>query len=134
MLQLTMLLPRLAFAFILCTSSMIGSLSAEITRAPYLQLASDDSIHIVWRTDNSIAPSVKFGLKKGRLDLTTSSEDLIVRLTAADAQGLKTPPLHSAPKGTLQFEAKLTGLRPDTLYHYAVYDGSKRQVWPGQRS
>ena len=101
-------------------------LQAKITRAPYLQLASDNAIHIVWRTDTPITPQVKFGQKKNQLNLTSSSDNIITRQTAKDGKDLKTAPLHSAPKGTYQFESKLTKLKPDTLYHYAVYDGDTR--------
>lgn len=117
---------RFAFAFLLCATTTIGPLSAKITRAPYLQLATDVSIHIVWRTDSANTPHVKFGLKKDQLNHTSNSEDLIIRRTAADDPNVKTAPLHSAPEGTYQLEAKLTGLTPDTIYHYAVFDGEER--------
>ena len=101
-------------------------LQAKITRAPYLQLATDNAIHIVWRTDTPISPQIKFGQKVDQLDLTSSSDHIITRQTATDGAELKSAPLHSAPKGTYQFKAKLTGLKTDTLYHYAVYDGDNR--------
>lgn len=108
------------------TASLTCLAQAKISRAPYLQLASDSAIHIVWRTDSAITPSVKFGLQKDQLTLSSSSENIIIRKTGKEGKDLKTTPLHSAPDGTFQFETKLTNLKPDTLYHYAVYDGDNR--------
>ncbi|MCI0536468.1 MAG: metallophosphoesterase family protein, partial [Verrucomicrobiales bacterium] len=39
---------------------------------------------------------------------------------------LKLPKLHSAPVGTFQYEAKLTGLQPAMRYYYGVFDGERR--------
>lgn len=121
-----MRLSTLSLALSLYTTSLMAIHAAEITRTPYLQLASDQIIHIVWRTDSSISPNIKFGEDKEQLSLVSKISNVITRQTAADAKGLKSAPLHSAPKGTYQYEAKLTDLKPDTLYHYAVYDGNKR--------
>ena len=41
-------------------------------------------------------------------------------------ENLKLRKLHSAPIGTFQYEARLTGLAPATHYYYAVFDGERR--------
>ncbi|NWK55944.1 metallophosphoesterase family protein [Verrucomicrobiaceae bacterium N1E253] len=97
---------------------------AKITRTPYLQLANDSSIHIVWRTDNAIQPSIRYGLSAEQLG--ESSDTVLTRQTKKDNKDASTPPLFDAPKGTFQYEAKVSGLKADTLYHYAVFDGQKR--------
>ena len=105
------------------------SLYGELSRAPYLQLSSENSIHLAWRTTHKSVPSIRFGLSKSNLDQSVRPEDIIVRRTLKDGKGesgLTPPPLHTAPRGTYQFEAKLAGLKPDTLYYYAVFDGLKQ--------
>ena len=100
--------------------------AAEFTRAPYIQLATEDSIHIVWRTKQSISPVVRFGISRDKLDQTCNNQEIIIRRTKADGQGLTTPALASAPKNTYQFEAKASSLKPYTRYYYAIYDGTTR--------
>lgn len=115
-----------SFITLLAATCLSGILQAEITRAPYLQLANENSIHIVWRTDTTITPSVRYGLAADKLDQRSDSDQLLIRQTQKDGKDLKTTPLFDAPEGTYQFETKLTGLKTDTLYHYAIYDGDKR--------
>jgi len=111
---------------------IVGSLQAELSRAPYVQLATDHSIQIVWRTTNTSqkgTPVIRYGLTQKSLTQSVESANILVKRTAEDGKneiGLTQPFLHTAPKGTYQFEAKLTGLKPDTLYYYAVFDGEKR--------
>jgi len=104
-------------------------LNAEISRAPYLQLATDHSIHIAWRTTHKSVPSIHYGTTREQLTQSSAKNNLIVRRTVADAkseQGLSPSRLHTAPKGTYQYEVKLTDLTPDTRYYYALYEGDKR--------
>ncbi len=111
------------------TTSFTGLLQAELSRAPYLQLATDDAIHIAWRTTHHSSPTIRYGTSQDQLSLKSLSKNIIVRRTAKEGKGevgLSPSPLHTAPIGTYQFEAKLTGLKPDTLYHYALYEGDKR--------
>jgi len=109
--------------------SVAGVLHAELSRAPYLQQASDHSIQIVWRTTEKGDPVVRFGTSPKSLNRVSDAKNILVKRTEKDGKneaGLAHPFLHSAPKGTYQFEVKLTGLEPDTLYYYAVFDGKKR--------
>ncbi len=109
-------------------------------RAPYLQFASPKLIHVVWRTDGPIQPSVHFGEDPMRLAGRTHPEDIVIRASLGtngavlppNLAALRTkarlslPKLHSAPVGTFQYEARLTDLKPETTYYYAVYDGDRR--------
>ncbi|PQJ29759.1 fibronectin type III domain-containing protein [Rubritalea profundi] len=51
-------------------------LAAEVTRAPYLQLATSDSMQIVWRTDGATAPVVRFGTTMDNLDNSVPLADI----------------------------------------------------------
>ena len=104
--------------------------AAEVTRAPYLQLATSDSIRIVWRTDGATVPVVRFGTNIKNLDKSLPSNGILVRkVVGKDASGY---PLWqgkkalSAPPNTVQYEALVTGLKPAESYFYAIYDNDKR--------
>ena len=112
-----------------------------ISRGPYLQKASADSITIAWRTAwTNIEPVVRFGRNLDPLDEKSSARATIVRamletnknlvfpeLTALRTRkNLRLPKLHSAPAGTFQYEVTLSKLDPDTRYYYALYDGERR--------
>jgi acid phosphatase type 7 len=99
-----------------------------ISRGPYMQLATPNSIFVVWRTETNIEPSLRFGLSPARLDRIVKSDEIIVKYGTTNRilPRLRTGRLHSAPEGTWQFEARVPGLRPDTQYYYAVYDGERR--------
>jgi guanyl-specific ribonuclease Sa len=83
-----------------------GDTSATITRGPYLNLATQNSIVVRWRTDIATSSSVEFGLSPDNLtdsvtDATTTQEHII----------------------------ELTGLSPNTLYYYTV--GSSAGILQG---
>ena len=106
---------------------MLQAVRAEqpaFSRAPYLQLATDSSIRIVWRTEREITPVVRYGKDPAKLTGLAKAENIIKRVTATDESG-SAPPLHSAPKGTRQFEATISGLEAETVYRYAIFDGKK---------
>jgi hypothetical protein len=108
---------------------------SPLVRGPYLQFATTNSIHIVWRTEGPTLPVVRFGKQLNALN--QRSTEVITR-TSLGAEGstipakwaplrtkehLALPKLHSAPIGTFQYEARLTGLEPGTRYFYVVLDG-----------
>ena len=95
-----------------------------LSRDPYVQLATQDSIHIVWRTDGPTYPVVRWGRKPDELVHQIMGDQILTR-RPGKADDANPEPLHSAPEGTHQFEAKLTGLETDTLYFYAVYDSTR---------
>jgi len=98
---------------------------SSVTRAPYLQLATPNSIKIVWRSDRKVVPSVRYGKTKANLDQVCKDGQILIRQNKGQAAP-GTPPLASSPKGTHQFEASISGLDADTLYYYAVYHGENR--------
>jgi hypothetical protein len=112
---------------VLLTLASAGSAKQPATtpfaRAPYLQQATSDSIFVVWRTRAPITAEVRYGFSPGRLDGRVRGTAIVTRAAAATST---LPRLHSAPEGTHQYEARITGLKPDTRYYYAVYDGGKR--------
>lgn len=101
-------------------------------------------MHVVWRTEGPIEPVVRYGIERddlnervrggsilARASLGTNGQEMLPRWKALRTSGnLGLPKLHSAPIGTFQYEARLSGLKPDTRYYYAVYDGDKR-LTPG---
>jgi hypothetical protein len=117
-----------------------------IGRGPYLQQATADSICIVWRTDwERIDPVVRFGSAPDKLDRLVSGRAVTIKAALGKSddpdprvQALRTSKhsrlarLHSAPAGTFQYEARLSGLSPRTRYYYAVCDGAKRLTPPDE--
>jgi hypothetical protein len=105
------------------------SLSNVISRAPYLQLSTHDSIFVVWRTEGRITPVVRYGTTPDKLDHEVPAVAIVTRVSTTN-KNFKLPPgalkLHSAPEGTYQYDAQISGLNPDTVYYYAVFDGTKR--------
>lgn len=102
----------------------VAPTSAKVTREFYLQLASPDSIYVVWRMDGAITPVVRWGTSPDALDHEVSADNIFLRLQAEKSDA-NTEPLHSAPEGTHQYEVKITGLETDTEYYYAVYDSTR---------
>lgn len=116
---------RTVFCALLLTGAALPEARAQqqsiITRGPYLQLATTSSIHIVWRTRAPGVPEVRWGKSAKELTGSLKAEAITVRRT--EAEGGTTAgaaPLFSAPAGTFQYEAKITGLDPDARYHYSI--------------
>lgn len=101
-------------ALLLCLISSVAA-AAEITRGPYLQLAREDGITIVWRTDAALA--------NPRVTFHQEGSDQV--LACDGAAILKREKLSGAPPERLQYEATLNGLQPETSYRYTVLDGDK---------
>ncbi len=68
-----------------------------LVRGPYLQVATDTSIVVRWRTDASTRSRVRYGVSPGKLDKIV---DDLSQVT--------------------EHEIKLTGLTPSTRYYYLV--------------
>jgi hypothetical protein len=98
----------------------------HIARGPYLQLATPTSVTVVWRTIGRTDPVVRFGTSADRLDQASVPANVVVRRSPDQPSTVVGPMLHSAPKNTFQYEARLEGLVPETKYFYAVYDGDRR--------
>lgn len=70
--------------------------AVSITRGPYLQLQTPESIHVVWLTDVACVGEVEWG--------PTSAYGHV----------------NSSGSSATRHEIAITGLAPDTLYHYRV--------------
>ncbi len=105
----------------LITSLSITAQSAEIIRAPYLQLSTESSQTIVWRTDGKIKPEVRIGTS---IEALAAAKSLVIEKEEVELyQGIKKK---QAKKGTVQYEVQLSELEPDTTYYYAVYQDGER--------
>lgn len=124
-------LALLALAVSQLTHGSVTNLHVEnpfIARGPYLQLATPYSMFVVWRTPTNIEPTVRFGLSPAKLDRVVKGNDIIVKYSTTNRvlPGPRIGRLHSAPQGLWQYEARIPGLRPDTQYYYAIFDGELR--------
>lgn len=70
---------------------------ARLVREPYLQLASDTSMMIRWRTDGATRSRVSYGLRPDRLDQHADDLELV-----------------------REHKIRLTGLKPKMKYYYSV--------------
>jgi len=116
-------------ALVLCLGLVVMSHGA-VTRGPYLQLSTDESVVVVWRTDFATAPVVRFGESWENLN-KREAKDFALKVAAGveiDETRIRFARLHSAPEETRQYEMKLSGLKADTRYYYAVFDGDEKLV------
>ena len=104
--------------------SVLANPIESFSRQPYVQLATDDSIRIVWRTRSDMAPKVVFGTSVDSLSSSVPADQIITR--THPSLGEPNPIFKDAPVDTQQFEATITGLKPLSTYYYAIYDGEKR--------
>ena len=74
-----------------------GQPLANLTRGPYLQVVTSNSIVIRWRTDTWARSRVRYGTSPGQLNLTADDSSLV-----------------------LEHKVKLTGLLPRTRYYYSI--------------
>ena len=123
-------------------SAVAGNPTDGFSRAPYVQLATPNSIYVVWRTEGPVDPVVRFGKSPDHLDQRVSGAAVVTRVSLGTngqeilpkwsalrtKENLRLPKLHSAPVGTFQYEVKISGLSPDTRYYYAVFNGDKRMT------
>ncbi len=75
--------------------------SLNITRGPYLQMATDTSMMVRWKTDTASFSKVKYGLTQG-----IWSDSVFVNVN------------------TIEHAIGLTGLMPNTRYYYTVGSGN----------
>ncbi len=119
----------LLLAGALLSSPLVAQTAADppqLSRGPYLQLATPQTVSILWRTPAESVPSVRFGLHPEQLEQVVDEDAIETRRTAGQAAATDVQPLHSAPEGTVQYEAVIAGLQPSTTYYYAVFDGATK--------
>ena len=90
-------LSRVGLFLFVTTAPVAGLMAQSISRGPYLQMGTEDSIVIRWRTDVATDSEVRYGL-------------------AFDAL----PNVVSNPATTTEHELTLSSLLPDTQYFYSV--------------
>src|SRR4051812_36243243 len=106
-------------------------ISSNFLRSPYLQAGTANSMYVVWRCETPIIPVVRYGSSVERLDQVVPLEAVTIA-TGSTNKSQKLPPgmrrMHSAPANCWQYEALISGLQPDSVYYYAIYDGEKRMT------
>lgn len=121
------LVRQMGGALALCLGLLMAN-GAEVTRGPYLQLSTDESVVVVWRSDFATAPVVRYGSSPRNLD-QKEAKDFALKVSSGvevDETKIRYARLHSAPEGTRQYEMRISGLKPDTRYYYAIYDGDTK--------
>lgn len=104
---------------------------AEFSRAPYVQMTTETSAALVWRTVGHHGTHVRYGTDPNDLNQIVSDGDLLVRTSHPQSP----QPLHpSTPPDVHQFEARLKGLQPDTTYYYGIYDENQQRLTEGDPS
>jgi len=116
---------------------------AELTRGPYIQQATPESMVIVWRTNSQVAPSVRIGKSPAALNRQIVGGSIQLRVSTDIEAAKYVPRLYKQPKeeaakrnpkkdadpstaaNSYQYEAKIEGLEPATRYFYSVYDGKQ---------
>jgi len=131
---------RFFFLLSLLVSLTLQATSAEtdtngnkghFSREPYLQLATHESIRIVWRTEGATKPSVRFGPAPDRLYRLVPGMDITIRTSNPKSPA----PLHtSVPANEHQYEAFLDALSPATTYYYAIFDEKGNRLTPAETS
>jgi len=102
------------------------ALPPALTRGPYLQLSTPSSVSIIWRTNAETQPIVRYGLDPEQLDQSLPVASILVRRVPKEGEAPGDLSLHSAPEGTVQYDATLTGLKSGTTYYYAIGNGDKK--------
>ena len=114
--------PFLVLGLVCCLSELPAR--GEVIRDPYIQLTTRSSSVVVWRTDQEIAPMVRYGPGPDNLNLRVPAEQIVMRISP-EMKGLPEAPRlgQSTPEGVYQFEATVSELAVDSKYYYGVFDG-----------
>jgi hypothetical protein len=91
-------------------------------------MSTEHSVVVVWRTDIATAPGVRYGPSWDNLN-QREAKNFALKISDGveiDATVRRFARLHSAPAGTRQYEMNLSGLKPNTRYFYAIYDGDEK--------
>ncbi len=114
---------------LLITSSLFAK--EPFARDPYLQLATHQSIHLVWRTEGDIKPQVRFGTDPDRLHRLVPSHHVTTRTSDPKSK----QPLHQSVSPQIhQYEVFLDGLQPKSTYYYAIFDQHGKRLTPADSS
>jgi hypothetical protein len=103
-----------------------GEQAGVFSRQPYLQMATPTTVTVVWRTRVAMKGELRVREKGGDGVVSVPVETMTVRRLVEDGESSAgARALHSAPPGTWQYEATVSGLKPDTTYGYEIVDGGK---------
>ncbi|MEJ6719292.1 MAG: metallophosphoesterase family protein [Akkermansiaceae bacterium] len=113
----------LLFLFLVTLFAPADTVS-EFSRQAYVQMATHDSIRVIWRSRKDMKPRVVYGHSVEDLSLTVPAGQILTRLhpSLGEANSL----FKDTPVDTRQFEATLTKLKAASTYYYAIYDGDTR--------
>lgn len=95
-----------------------------LSRDPYVQMPTQMSAVIVWRTNAPTLAVVSYGTAPDQLNSVVFPTQMTIKLGPDVAGAPDAVRLHSAPFGTYQYEALITGLTPDTKVYYSICDGT----------
>src|SRR3954469_15818588 len=84
-------------AFFIAVFGSISVFGAQLTRGPYLQSGTPDSVIVKWRTDEAVDSRVRYGRSPTNLTDVVTSSALVT-----------------------EHKLKISGLTPDTRYYYSV--------------
>ncbi len=93
--------PRMRICAAVSLLMAAGASAVTVTRGPFLQMQTPESMHVVWMTDVACTGEVEWGLSTAYGQLTSS------------------------PATETRHEIEIAGLAPDTLYHYRVRNQGK---------
>ena len=144
----------LCLCILLCVALCDADADTTLKRMPYLQLATPNSIYIVWRTEGPSEPIVRYGATPTPLDHEVFGDSITTRVSADVAESDNALLLYQEPAegrtererrarerageddaikpdpstlpNTFQYEALISGLAPSQKHYYAVYDGARK--------
>ena len=110
----------------LLLSSLISSAAPieEFSRQPYVQMATQDSIRVIWRSESEMKPRVVWGTEVAELSEKVASSQIITR--SHPSLGEANPIFKDAPVATRQYEATITGLKPLPTYSISLRTTTSR--------
>lgn len=136
-------LNRLALLVVLSVGIFASQAAqAELSRGPYLQQATPQSMVIVWRTNHATVSSVRVGNSPESLNRRIAGESVLLRVSVDVEAAKEVPRLYQEPKedtakrnprdndpstvaSTYQYEVSIDSLSPATRYYYGIYDGDQ---------
>lgn len=121
---------NLIHCILLSLGLTVSLAAAEFKREPYIQLTTEKSATVVWRNAMKDGASIKIGTSMDKLDMSLNAGKILTRkvgMRDKSGQPLWTgESVRMASPNEVQYEATFSGLKAETIYYYAIYDGDKR--------
>ena len=137
MTQIRICIIALVFTIFLPIYLTAGTLS----RGPYLQQSTSNSVVVVWRTEGESVPVLRYGETPTALAEELRDDAIMLRVSADVDAPNGTPRLYKEPVDEIdsreanhdpstapnpfQFEAQVSNLDPNSKYYYGIYDGNR---------